>query len=205
MKLETRFVLGILEAMEKRVMTNAVRWPLGVLAAGGLAACAGGVVSPTNVGGSYDPLTLNYVASKGDLYTQVVGNPFTTSKGKLDSVVTGTMFGAHFGPPIRFSTERDPQNRSPYHVVVLFNPQRPVTARTLCENPQQPTAASEGTVRVMMAFCSADYYETSVSGRLAGVDDPNDPAFRTFIRQMTAQLLPPRNPDPNGGSGDFNT
>ena len=176
-----------------------------LLLAGGLAACAGSIVD-TPYNGTYDPSVLRYVAGKGDLYTQIVGNPFNASKDKVESVVTGTMFGAHFGPDVRFSTKRDPDNTSPYSVVLLFNPAPSVTAIQLCEAPDPQLAmAASGQMRVMLAFCSAGYRESSVTGRVAGVTDPDDPAFRGLIRQMTGQLFPLQNPDPNGGGADFNS
>ena len=175
----------------------------GLLLAGGLTACAGGAVD-TAYNGTYDPSMLRYVAGKGALYTQIVGNPFNASKDKVESVVTGTMFGAHFGPDVRFSTKRDPDNTSPYSVVLLFNPAPSVTAIQLCEDPgpQLATAAS-GQTRVMLAFCASGYRESSVTGRISGVTDPDDAAFRGLIRQMTMQLFPPKNPEPNGGGKDF--
>ena len=185
-------------------MGKSIAWPLAATFAAGLTACGGGTLSPTRIDGSYDPLTLNYIAGKGALYTEIVGNPFEVPKDRLDSVVTGTMFGSHFGQPIRFSAERDPENTSPYRVVVVFNPERTADPTKLCQDAQQPTGASSGQLRVAMAFCSAGYYETSIKGRLDGVTDPDDPAFRSMIRQMTTQLFPLSNPDPNGG-GDFNS
>ena len=176
-----------------------------LLLAGGLTACAGGIVD-TPYTGTYDPSMLRYVAGKGDLYTQIVGNPFNTSKDKVESVVTGTMFGAHFGPNVRFSTTRDPDNTSPYSVVLLFNPAPSVTAIQLCADPDpQLATAASGQTRVMLAFCASGYRESSVTGRVAGVTDPNDAAFRALIRQMTVQLFPPRNLNPNGGGSDFKT
>ena len=176
-----------------------------LLLAGGLTACAGGIVD-TPYTGTYDPSMLRYVAGKGDLYTQIVGNPFNASKDKVESVVTGTMFGAHFGPDVRFSTTRDPDNTSPYSVVLLFNPAPSVTAIQLCADPDpQLATAASGQTRVMLAFCASGYRESSVTGRVAGVTDPNDAAFRALIRQMTVQLFPPRNLNPNGGGSDFKT
>ncbi len=173
--------------------------------AGGLTACTGGIVD-TPYTGTYDPSMLRYVAGKGDLYTQIVGNPFNASKDKVESVVTGTMFGAHFGPDVRFSTTRDPDNTSPYSVVLLFNPAPSVTAIQLCADPDpQLATAASGQTRVMLAFCASGYRESSVTGRVAGVTDPNDAAFRALIRQMTVQLFPPRNLDPNGGGKGFKT
>ena len=177
----------------------------GFLLAGGLAACSGGAVD-TPYNGTYDSSMLRYVAGKGALYTQIVGNPFDVSKDKVESVVTGAMFGAHFGPDVRFSTERDPDNTSPYSVVLLFNPAPSVTAIQLCKNPDPQLArAVSGQTRVMLAFCSSGYRESSVTGRVSGVTDPDDDACRGLIRQMTGQLFPPKNSDPNGGGKDFNT
>lgn len=185
-------------------MRKSFSWPLAAALAVGLSACAGGVVDQVQVSGGYDPFTLNYIATKSSLYTQIVGNPFEVPKDQLDSAVTGTMYGAHFGQPVRFSTTHDPDNTSPYRVVVVFNPGRIANPNKLCQNAQQPTRDSAGVMRVTMAFCSASEYETSVSGRLRGVTDPNDPAFKALIRQMTLQLFPNNNADPNGG-GNFNS
>ncbi len=175
----------------------------GLLLAGGLTACAGGAVD-TPYNGTYDPSMVRYIAGKGDLYTQIVGNPFNASKNKVESVVTGTMFGAHFGPDVRFSTTRDPGNTSPYSVVLLFNPAPSVTPAQLCEDPDpQLATAASGETRVMLAFCASGYRETSVTGRISGVTDPNDAAFRALIRQMTVQLFPPKNPNLIDGGTDF--
>lgn len=191
--------------MGKVMRSRATQVAASALLAGAVTGCAGGIVSPTDVGGSYDSRMLNYVAGKGDLYTRVIGNPFKADKAALESAVTGTMYGAHFGQPIRFNTARNPENTSPYHVVVLFNPSRPVTAAQICADPAgQPTNAAGAGLRVVMTFCSSDYYETSVSGQLGQARGPDDPAFRALIRQMTTEMLPPRNPDPNGGV-DFNS
>lgn len=171
--------------------------PLAVAAV--VAACAAGTVGPANVGGSYDPQMLGYIAAKGALHTRVLGNPFEAPQDRLDAAVTGAMTGAHFGPPIRFSAKPDPDNSSPYRVVVMFNPGPGVTAGKLCAGPEQPAAGGRGgPLRVLMAFCSAGAHESSVSARLERAGGPEDPALRALIRQMTGRLLPPRNPDPAG-------
>ncbi|MCH8001802.1 MAG: hypothetical protein IIA34_09115 [Proteobacteria bacterium] len=55
--------------------------------------CARGAVDTPDTG-TYDPSMLRYAAGKGDLYTQIVGNPFNASKDKVESVVTGRVAGA---------------------------------------------------------------------------------------------------------------
>ena len=180
-------------------MTKAMRLPLAIAATGGLAACIGtGAVIPGYTGTS-DPSMLRYAAGKGDMFTEVVGNPFNAPKEEVVRAATGTMYRAHFGPPIHFKTERDADNTSPYRVVLLFNPGRNVTPIKLCEYSRQPTQPVSSKLRVMLAFCSSGYRETSVTGRVDGVTAPNDASFQALIRQMTGQLLPPRNPNLNGG------
>lgn len=176
---------------------------LGLLLALGVGACAGGMVG-TAYTGSYDPGMLRYATGKGDMYTQIIGNPFDAPKATVEQAVTSSMYGAHFGEAVRFSTTRNPDNTSPYWVVVMFNPAPSTTPYNLCQGTAQEDTRIGGTLRVMAVFCAGTDRETSVTGRIARVEDPGDASLAVLIRQMTAQLFPPRNPDPNGGV-DFNT
>lgn len=175
-------------------MAKALTLSAGLVLAGTLSACADGAVGTAHLG-TYDPATLNYIASKGALYTQVIGNPFDAPKTDLDRSLTASMTGAHFGQTVRFSTERDPANRSPYRVVVLFNPGAGAAEHNLCQDQAEPGPGSGGRIHVVAALCAGDSRETSVAGRIPGASGPNDPTFRHLIRRMTAQLFPPRNPD----------
>lgn len=169
----------------------------------GLAGCNGAVVN-TPFTGTYDGGQLSYVAAKGDLRTDVVGNPFGVPQETVDRAVTAAMFRAHPGPPIRFSTEANADNPSPYRVVVVLNPAPQVAEGTVCATANAAERPSGDTLRVVAAFCAGAQRETSVSGWLDNASGPNDPAFVALIRQMTGQLFPPRNTDPNGGA-DFNS
>lgn len=166
-----------------------------------LTACADGVVGPSYTG-TYDPGELRYVASKGALHTDVVGNPFGAASSAVGRAVTAAMDGANSGPPVRFTTERDPRNPSPYRVVMVLNPAPGVAEGSVCTAADAQDGETAGTLRVIAAFCSGSDRETSVSGHLDGVAGPDDPAFAGLIRQMTAQLFPPRNPQPQDGA-DF--
>lgn len=167
----------------------------------GLAACAQDVVGPSYVG-NYDPGELRYVAGKGSLHTQVVGNPFATPPEEVERAVTAAMYGAHAGPRVRFSPEADPRNPSPYRVVMVLNPAPGVAEGSVCTSAASADAAVGEPLRVVAAFCAGSDRETSVSGRVDGATGPDDPAFGALIRQMTAQLFPPRNPQPIDGA-DF--
>lgn len=189
-------------------MLSAARLSLAVFVLAALSACAGSTITQPAYVGTFNPLTLGYIAGKGPLYTQIVGNPFPASDEELGRIITSTMVGAHFGPEIQFTTERDPTNPSPYRVVMVLNPGQGVDPRGMCRSAPQPTDSTPGPtvgpLHVTAALCAGKYRETSLSGSIAAVNSPDDAAFRALIRQMTTELFPPRNPnlmDPN----DFQT
>lgn len=192
-------------------MSRILRIQLGLLLATGLAACTGNAVDVPYVG-TFNPMTLHYMAGKGAVYTRILGNPFTAPREEVERAVTTTMYGAHPGPDLRFSTLRDPDNTSPYSVIVMFDPAPSLSPAALCKDPGRSAAATTenagtairtGTIRVMLALCAAGYRETSVTGRVSGVSGPRDAAFKALIRQMTGQLFPRRNPNINNGADDF--
>jgi len=185
-------------------MLNVARQSLAVFILGALSACAAANVTQPAYVGTFDPLTLSYIAGKGPLYTEIVGNPFLASDEEVGEIITRTMVGAHFGPVIQFTTERDATNPSPYRVVMVFNPAQGVDPRTMCRNSRQPTEPNTGSLRVIAALCAGADRETSLSGSIAAVNSPDNDAFRSLIRQMTTELLPSRNPN-IVGPNDFQT
>lgn len=179
-------------------MLNVARQSLAVLMLAVLSACASASVTQPAYIGTFDPLTLGYIAGKGPLYTEIVGNPFPASDEEVGRIITRTMVGAHFGPVIQFTTERDETNPSPYRVVMVFNPARGVGPSAMCRDSQQPTdpsAGSSGSLRMIVALCAGASRETSLSGSINAVNNPNSDAFLGLIRQMTTELLPRRNPN----------
>jgi hypothetical protein len=162
------------------------------LAAAFLAGCAGSpVISHSYVADNYAPETLNYPASRGGLYTEVVGNPFEAEKDLLDSRVTEAFETAHFGPRLDFVTEQPP-GHSGYRVVVLFDPAPQANAARLCSSPERPRASrAPGEVGVMASFCLSDSRLTSAVGRIDGAKGPNDPALGRLLAQVGLALFPP--------------
>ena len=144
---------------------------------------------------------LGYAASQGAMLTVISGNPFGTAKAELDSVVTETMYGSHFGPPVRFVTEVPQGNTSPYRVVMLFNPAETTNSKELCTGSPAPGAPTPGRVKIAAAVCANDIHETSVWGSVAEVSGLEDPAFKALIRQMTTQLFPNQDPDDRSARG----
>lgn len=176
--------------------TLSSRLLLVLFAAGTLAACAGAsMVQPAIVTATYDPSVLQYIASRGGLPTEVVGNPFNAPDEQVHSVVRETMARSHFGPKFPFLAEKPQGFASSYRMVVVLNPAPGGAAyHKLCAG----TAASQaggpatGEVRVAAALCAGDRMITSTKGRVAGARGPQDPAFVGLIAQVSHALFPLR-------------
>lgn len=167
----------------------------------GLAACAGDVRTHNEYFGSWDPATVDYMAGEGAVLTEVKGNPFNAPKTEVEQAVTSAMYKAHFGSPVPFVTEVPADHRSPYRVVILFNPDRSVNPARLCREDVAAGSGTPGEVRLLAAVCARDYRETSVAGRASNVSGPQDPKFRQLVRAMTSRLLPRENQQNRDDSG----
>ncbi|MFQ5776108.1 MAG: hypothetical protein ACE5GS_16425 [Kiloniellaceae bacterium] len=166
---------------------------LTVLGASLLAACAGApVVQPADITGTYSPRVLEYIAGRGGMLTEVVGNPFRVPKEEVDAVVIETMARSHFGAKFPFFTEAPEDFASPYRVVVVLDPAPGTSAYTLCAGgaetrPRKPAEPN----RVAAAFCAREIVITATSGSIAGPTGPRDPGFVRLIAQISLALFPP--------------
>lgn len=175
-------------------MSTATRLAFSAALAALVAGCADAViVHPTTVSG-YRPSMLNYAASQGAMKTEIIGNPFDGPKEDLDRAVTGGLTRSHFGPSLAFATSVSPDNRSPYRIVLVFNPTLDHTSGNICGAPDRATQARGDRIRVMAAFCSADRAVIYTRGSVAGATGPTDARFRALIRQLGLELFPPRGP-----------
>jgi hypothetical protein len=174
-------------------MTRFPRLVLVLLAGAALSACAGmPVINYSYVAEHYEPELLGYPASRGGLYTEVVGNPFKADKAALDTRVTEAFEAAHFGPVLDFVTEKPAGDDPAYRVVVLFNPARHANAARLCSSADRPQSGrAPGEVGVMAAFCSSDSRISSTVGRVSGAQALDDPAFGRLLAQVGLSLFPP--------------
>jgi len=166
---------------------------------GALGACAGTpTVAPASVTGTYNPRVLEYVAGKGGMLTEVVGNPFATPKAEVDGVVLETMARSHFGARFPFFTKAPEDFTSPYRVVVVLDSAPGTSAYNLCggEATTRPRKPSESN-RVAAAFCARERVITATSGTVAGPTGPRDPAFVGLIAQISQALFPPNSQERN--------
>jgi len=156
-------------------------------------AAASGVISYSKLSYSYSPRDIAYAGGPGELWTEVVGNPFGATQAEFDRAVTGAMYGAHFGPPTKFTTAPGPSARRIFHVRLLFNGTATNDA-VVCAGPPPPVPASPGgDVVLYAAFCQNDESLSFLRAAGDGFSGPNDPQFEDFMRQVTMKLFPPQN------------
>jgi hypothetical protein len=185
------------------LMVAFARLTSSLVLAGGLSACAVSAVDPNYVS-TWDPKTVNYMAAKGAVFTQIVGNPFLASQAEFERTVTGAMAGANFGQPLRFSTQKDSGNRSPYRVVMVFNAKAGFTPQNLCDETAPGTRQADGPIQVMAALCAGTSRETSVTARYVATSAGHqDPALKSLLRQVTQQLFPSKNDNILGNPSAF--
>ena len=176
-----------------------------ILAGAGSACSSSGVVlSPTSYDGVYTPTVLNYAATSGGILVEVVGNPFDAPKAELERATTDAMTGSHFGPAVDFVTTKPEGFRSPYRIVLVFDPTQGYTPSKLCRQTQYIEPGTGEIVKAHAVLCAGAKALTGVSGRVGDVTGPDDSQFRHLISQITTNLLPPFRPTRRGGrSGVF--
>lgn len=148
---------------------------------------------------NYSPYLLNYAAKRGGMVTEIVGNPFEGAKESTDLSVTETFEDHHFGPELDFiatpTAAATGEDREAFRVVVLFNPAPNTNSAKLCSNPARPQGPASDRVSVIAAFCTTDTRVSSAAGSVGGATSPDDPAFKSLMKQVALELFPPRSPN----------
>jgi hypothetical protein len=155
-------------------------------------ASATSLINYTWLSYSYSPRDIAYAGGPGELWTEISGNPFFGTKEDFDQLVTQSMYGAHFGPPTKFTTTPGPDARRIFHVRLLFNGVA-TDWGAICNGPPQPIqGAPTNRVVLYAAFCQGNDALSFL--RAAGdFTGPKDPAFDRFMRDVTMKLFPPQN------------
>jgi hypothetical protein len=168
----------------------------GSMGGGGL--IGGGTINWTHYDIAYTPITdISFAGGSGQLLTQIFGNPFTLPQEQFDKAVTDAMYGAHFGPPTHFTTTPIGDFRRSFYVRLVFGSTFPISINTICIAPPEGPriGANQGEVRISAAFCQEGRPLTYLEGGGKGYSGPTDPRFVAFIKQVTYNLFPPRNPE----------
>ncbi len=168
----------------------------------GIAALVAGCAEPTTYKWNYQQFSrskLAYAAKEGGMLTEIHGNPFNAPKTEVDATIRETMYSSHFGPPVPFLAQVPEDHRSPYRVVMIFDPQETISYRELCTGDLEAGDPDRKFIKVAAAFCARDIHETSVWGTVARSANPDDPKFKALIRKMTNQLFPVHEPNVRDG------
>ncbi|HXQ41130.1 MAG TPA: hypothetical protein VN821_07680 [Candidatus Udaeobacter sp.] len=162
-----------------------------------LAGCSasGGVITYSEMDSGYSPQEFAYAGGPGEIWTEVMDNPFTQPKPELDQAVTDAMYAAHFGPATRFATMPGPNARRTYHVRLIFNGPETNAMAACGAVPPVPPIYRGGDVSFFAAFCRDDRALTFLRAAGDKFTGPEDPRFIAFIREATIRLFPPQNPD----------
>lgn len=186
--------------MRRRLGTLAAA--LGLLLAG----CAGAgvtLVRPVTFDYYYTQRFTGSVAAYGAVPTEVYGNPFDARPERLEAAVVDAVHGAHFGQDLDFTTTPPPGHRSPFRLLVLFNPFPDARPDRLCQDPAPGDSAAPagagagGRVEVLMVMCSAAYRITSTYGSRGSLTSLEDPGFRDLMKRTITVLLSPGPADVN--------
>jgi hypothetical protein len=140
----------------------------------------------------YSSQSLGYVQAQGPTPLLVIGTPFPAAPMEpFARVVAATMSGANSGPPLTFTVDPPAPREADYRVVVAFGTPY-VGAQDLC-SVQAPVLAPTGPrVHAEAAFCVETKRITEIKGdMLAEATGPDDPAFASFLRGLTLNLMPP--------------
>ncbi|WP_282608142.1 hypothetical protein [Pelagibius sp. Alg239-R121] len=170
-----------------------------------LTACANQTVLRPVQLDNYDPEDLFYLAGKGPVKTEVIGNPFNEAKPQVDRSTTSAMTGATFRPKLAFDTEVPPEQNSPYHVVMVLDAPTNARPEKLCANPEdayRPASTQPGgsDLRVVAVYCVNDRRLSSIAGTAPRPASSSDPRFHKLIQEATLNLFPLDNPDRRDGN-----
>lgn len=150
------------------------------------------LVRPANIKSHVGLDLVDNIAKYDGVATIVAGNPFGGADDRFGVTVTETIRGAHFGQDLNFTTTPSADNRSPYRLIVLFNPALGARPERICDDLNQPTASRQASLSVLMVLCSSAYPVVWTVGSRGGVSGIDDPGFRSLLRATTIELFPPR-------------
>lgn len=179
-----------------------------------LAGCvrADGITTVSQRDSRYESDDYAHEASVKPILVVVRGTAFGVDQRTLEQAVASSMQGADWGPHARFITTPSADAAKIFSFVMLVNGPRNATAASLCRDPSQAPATTEppvsGEIRLIGGLCRYDQNMAEVTGRIDGVNGPQDPRFRNLIVAATHELTTPQvtehlllhNHDSGGGS-----
>ncbi len=150
----------------------------------------------------YSNGSFDYAARNGVMKTEVVGDPFGGSPNFAEKVAD-YLYGATRSVPVKFALRPEGTGSAPYHVVMVFNGPAGATSDQACAQRVAPAAGqSSDAIYVLAAFCTGDLALSEAGGRASGITGPDDPKFRSLVRQVAYSLIPPYDRRDVGAGGN---
>jgi hypothetical protein len=156
------------------------------------------VIYHTTIGVSGTAQNVSHGASGRDLRTIVIGNPSTLPQEEFAAIVREHMQGANFGRPVHLVPAGPDTRPEGYRLVLVFGSAAGVGDTTLCGESLPMGGAGPGTgtgASLKAAFCTDNRPVRSLTGEVFAFQDPRDPHFRRFLRNVGMALFSPLNPD----------
>jgi len=161
---------------------------------GVLAACTAprqDVITRSYLAPTYGPNTLAAARTYDATPVEIVGNPFPVPREAVTARVVEAINGTGAVGKVTFTTgETDPRN--PYRLVVLFDPSATIGHAQVCDGSRRQADQPARGIAMMLTYCLGRKALTSLRARTAGIDGPDDPAFRRFLRNAMTALFPPQ-------------
>lgn len=168
-----------------------------------LAACSvispGGVIYHDTIGVSGTAQNVSYGAAGRNLRTIVIGNPTSLPQEEFAAIVRDHMQGANFGRPVHLVPAGTDTRAEGYRLVLLFGGATGVGDFSLCGAGLPagggPEAVVNGDLSVKAAFCTDSRPVRALTAEAFNFQDPRDPRFRRFLRDVGLAVFNPQNPE----------
>lgn len=156
---------------------------------------SGPILTHNDVAGAYEPDFLRVVGTGGnELRTIVVGNPFGGSAEATRDATIEAMQGAVAFTPVRFAAQPGRAHPANYRVYMVYQPAITQAAGALCRGEAPQAGRASAGLRLLAVYCGGSFAMSEITGRMEVMPSLGDPAFRSLVRQVTLNLLPPSNP-----------
>ena len=151
---------------------------------------------------NYTFTTLSQPARQGGMWVDIVGNPFNAPQGEVNAVVEYALTNQRFGPEFPVMADPPPDLSRVYRVLLIFSPAINADLYYMCRDRDQPRDETKSGVALIIAFCEGRRTMTSLRATIPEASGPDDPRFRTMMRQVSVNLFPPI-PEKRGRDDDI--
>ncbi len=153
---------------------------LGLIALAGLAACSKGQFDYLQINSGYDAGQGRWVPYTRSMAADVSGNPFAIPQDEFNAKIAKAIQAPGYIP-----------TRTGARVRMVFNGE---TGDYICGSSGEGGTAvghdAGGRIRLAAAYCSGGNALTYSAGSISDVSGPDDPNFRSFVRNMAVYLFP---------------